>query len=109
MRPLPKPTYSVRRFLCADRKSDCFKSTKLSSNVDAKVLGDFKEIDDPQESPEVLKDDGKLIKHMIVLCNAHLQIFYLWNTRQNPQEKVLVSTFLYICIYKHHCTLLRLW
>lgn len=60
VRPLPKPTYSARRFLCADRKSDTFISTKLSSKVDSEVVGESKEVNDSSESSEV--DNGKQVR-----------------------------------------------
>ena len=71
-RPSFIQSYSVRRFLCADRKSDTFNSTELSDHVDAD------EADEPSEevndSPELLKtpkSDGKLVKQYSLLFNAH--------------------------------------
>ena len=59
-KPSLRHSYSVRRFLCTDRKSDTFKDTKLSSHVEADVL--HKPSEEPNELPETPKSDGKVVK-----------------------------------------------
>ena len=59
-KPSLRHSYSVRRFLCADRKSDTFK---LSSHVGADVMDEpSEEAKDSSELPKSPKSDGKVIK-----------------------------------------------
>lgn len=73
-KPSLRQSFSVRRFLCADRKSDTFKSTKSSSHVGADVLDEpSEEANDSPELQKTPKRDGKMVKQYLLLFNAHLQ------------------------------------
>ena len=65
-RPAARPSlvrsYSVRRFLCTDRKPDTLKSTNLDTHVDPEVLDVSEEITTTPEQPKTLKSDSKYTK-----------------------------------------------
>lgn len=52
-------SYSVRRFLCAERKPDTSKSADLSSHVDPEVSDEPTGVNNSAELPKTPKSDGK--------------------------------------------------
>lgn len=65
VKPPPKPSYSILRLLCADRKSDTFESAESSSHVGNDELNaGSEEVTDPTDPPKIVKSDSKLIKQI---------------------------------------------
>ena len=65
-KPAKKPSlmrsYSVRRFLCTDRKPNTLKSANLDTHVDPEVLDVSEEITTPHKQPKTPKRDSKYTK-----------------------------------------------
>ena len=55
-------SYSVRRFLCTDRKPDTLNTASLDTHVDPKVLDESEETANPPEVSKTPKSDSKCIK-----------------------------------------------
>ena len=69
--PLLPPSYSVRRFLSADQKSDASGLTESSSNVDNEIQNEAKEAtENVSELPNTHKSN-KWAHRLTTLFNAH--------------------------------------
>lgn len=55
-------SYSVRRFLCTDRKPDTLNTASLDTHVDPKVLDESEETANPPEVSKTPKSSSKCIK-----------------------------------------------